>query len=456
MIQNINDCAYAEGTHQRNLNVSINLDEGTMLLQYDEAGFDYGNVYSITAFGQSSKHDESEGEKGLGFKKVFSLFEKVEIFSNGFFFELHADNNTVPKWIVDEEKVRKYDVYGKTAMLFSVNDAYKPKLVNIAEKWKSLMHGQYVGTLVSPIFMDKIDSITLEGCDEFYSREKMLDNFFFVRLPLLKSCREMIDGNAPGAVEEYKKTRDELKSRKKCLAMSEDEKKQYLDSLALEVCIPRVINDSNKGKGVFYSTLPTESRTYSTIFINVPLELTTGRDGIVDDSDFNKAVRRILFSTAFGTVPLFMRALEILADNNRGVFLLKYFSFDFKRFFEIFANEDALDNICSVFRDLKLFETYKQKKMVSINEAYSIDRIISKYIEFIPNPSQDVYEWFEQNCRKASGNMIVANTANSDSLERFVSFVGGRKDYFPITDEQKDLVIEFFKGEYGYTEVDDE
>ena len=456
LLQNINDCAYAEGTHQRNLNVSINLDEGTMLLQYDEAGFDYGNVYSITAFGQSSKHDESEGEKGLGFKKVFSLFEKVEIFSNGFFFELHADNNTVPKWIVDEEKVRKYDVYGKTAMLFSVNDAYKPKLVNIAEKWKSLMHGQYVGTLVSPIFMDKIDSITLEGCDEFYSREKMLDNFFFVRLPLLKSCREMIDGNAPGAVEEYKKTRDELKSRKKCLAMSEDEKKQYLDSLALEVCIPRVINDSNKGKGVFYSTLPTESRTYSTIFINVPLELTTGRDGIVDDSDFNKAVRRILFSTAFGTVPLFMRALEILADNNRGVFLLKYFSFDFKRFFEIFANEDALDNICSVFRDLKLFETYKQKKMVSINEAYSIDRIISKYIEFIPNPSQDVYEWFEQNCRKASGNMIVANTANSDSLERFVSFVGGRKDYFPITDEQKDLVIEFFKGEYGYTEVDDE
>ena len=82
--ENINDCKFAPNQGRRILDVNINVGAGTMMLRYDEVGFDYENVYSITAIGQSSKHDKSEGEKGLGFKKVFTIFNEVEIYSNGF------------------------------------------------------------------------------------------------------------------------------------------------------------------------------------------------------------------------------------------------------------------------------------------------------------------------------------------------------------------------------------
>ena len=106
LLQNINDCKKGENEIQRIL--SVNIDDNYMTLKYPEKGFDYKNVYSITSIGKSTKNDSSEGEKGLGFKKVFSVFEEVEIYSNGFCFKLsHKDrtiDNTVPVWINDQKK----------------------------------------------------------------------------------------------------------------------------------------------------------------------------------------------------------------------------------------------------------------------------------------------------------------------------------------------------------------
>lgn len=65
LLQNINDCHYSNDENDRLLSIFIDTKTGTMTLSYDEDGFDYSNVYSITAMGQSSKHDRSEGEKGL-------------------------------------------------------------------------------------------------------------------------------------------------------------------------------------------------------------------------------------------------------------------------------------------------------------------------------------------------------------------------------------------------------
>ena len=461
LLQNINDCKAGVGQHSRELEVSIDVQQGTMLLRYDEAGFDYSNVYSITAIGQSSKHDESEGEKGLGFKKVFSLFEKVEIYSNGFYFSLNAEKNTVPEWIGNKERQERYQVDGKTTMLFFTSGSNKTKLNEILDKWKNLANGDYVGNEMSPVFLKKIDSISVEGITERYFRKNMEKEFIFVSVPLLSFYRKIL--SVRYKQDTQKKIDDtiaSLKTRRKCALMSPEEQNSYIEGLSVDLCIPKKIKENNKGKGCFYSTLPTETPLKSTVFINVPLELTTGRDGIIEDSEYNKAIFRLLFGSSDENSSIFNKLLEYLAEENRELFMLSYIMPNVADFVNVICNLTGEERkaINKGLEQLCIFKAYGNEELVSIESSFSVDKIIYQYLKDVPNQVRNIREWMQENSAEAE-KLKLLSFSSADECEKTESFakaVGSPRGRFPLVEEGRDLVLEYMSGEYGSVNGDDD
>lgn len=108
LIQNVDDCDYKD---KENCHLDILFDTeslpGKIVLTYNENGFSPFNVFSITGIAEESKNVSADrveiGEKGIGFKSVFGVAEKVHIESGMFSFELNKENFTVP--------IPKYDKY---------------------------------------------------------------------------------------------------------------------------------------------------------------------------------------------------------------------------------------------------------------------------------------------------------------------------------------------------------
>ncbi len=108
LIQNVDDCDYKD---KENCHLDIQFitepAPGKIVFTYNENGFSPFNVFSITGIAEESKNISADkieiGEKGIGFKSVFGVAEKVHIESGMFSFELNKENFTVP--------IAKYEGY---------------------------------------------------------------------------------------------------------------------------------------------------------------------------------------------------------------------------------------------------------------------------------------------------------------------------------------------------------
>ena len=122
LIQNIDDCRFDDIPK---VLIIADTDNNTIELCYNEKGFEYRDVYGICSYGYTTKKefeitngecrlkiekDETAfkngiysryktGEKGVGFKSVYKIADKVEIYSNSFKIRLYSDYPMVPIWI---------------------------------------------------------------------------------------------------------------------------------------------------------------------------------------------------------------------------------------------------------------------------------------------------------------------------------------------------------------------
>lgn len=99
LIQNVDDCDYESSTDCK-LDMRFDFDKDEIILAYNEVGFTPFNVFAITGIAEAAKNISSEknqiGEKGIGFKSVFGVANRVWIRSGWFSFELHKNNFTIP------------------------------------------------------------------------------------------------------------------------------------------------------------------------------------------------------------------------------------------------------------------------------------------------------------------------------------------------------------------------
>lgn len=102
LIQNVDDCDYDENSDKK-LNINFNIQNDTIVLTYLEKGFNTKNVFSLTGLWDSSKNvddfqkDLSIGEKGIGFKSIFGIAEKVLVESGYFSFYLDSERMIIPE-----------------------------------------------------------------------------------------------------------------------------------------------------------------------------------------------------------------------------------------------------------------------------------------------------------------------------------------------------------------------
>lgn len=464
LLQNINDCKFADNQYERILDIDI--QKNTMILCYDEAGFDFSNVYSITAIGQSSKHDRSEGEKGLGFKKVFNLFKEVEIYSNGFYFTLTSENKTIPKWISDKEKQKKFEKQGKTVMVFTVHNTKSEELNKIKNSLKDVINGKYVGSKLSPLFLKNIHRINLLGYKKSYSRESIRDLFICKKRYIMRVYEQILKNNM-AVKEEVEEIKKALKTRKKCELMeSDEEKEEYINQLSFEIYIPKNINKTNRGKGCIYSTLPTEEKTHSSLFMNIPLELTTGRDGIVNDSEYNKTIKKMLFEPyKNGKMSIFQHAIQRIAIENDDIFMLDYLtdaSGKFKGLMDLISLdcEGVRERNKEAFHYVDMFRSYKTNEPVALCKCYTVDEIIYKYINSVDNPTNDIVDWIQENSDSVEEKSLIKikNLDNVKKIEEFAQMIDQEMSemFYPLFDENLDIPVDYFVDEYGCIGGDDE
>lgn len=458
LLQNINDCPFADDNQIRTLHIEIDTNYGVMRLVYDEAGFDYANVYSITALGQSSKHDRSEGEKGLGFKKVFVLFDNVEIYSNGFYFTIQSKEPTVPTWISDSNKQKQNENVNGTCMIFHTNNTRELK--KLAEMWVELFKNPYAGSVVSPLFLENISSYSLviNGTQTYsVSRSEILQDYYVQKRKLINTYERL---NA-GSIQELDKIaiRSDLKSRTKCAVMSETEFDEYLKELTISVCIPR--NASKKVEGVFFSTLPTTSKTELSMFINLPFELTTGRDEILEDSVYNQRIMNMVFGCSGNRKSVFGDILEQAAIDLPDKEIFEYINDNIAGWINLVSNtEQEKESHKRELERLALFHAYPNGELVSIGQSYSIDRIMYQYLQASDDITYDVEKWLHQHTVRSVGYRMIkvskSPIKSSEALEKFVRDIGIAEGRFPLLDKEKDLVVEYFRDEYGALEVDED
>lgn len=104
LIQNADDNHYASGVTPQ---LTLNVTPTSLVMVNNEVGFTEDNVKAICSVGASSKSKQKSGyigEKGIGFKSVFTVSNAPEIHSNGFHFKFDrtVEGNllgyVVPHW----------------------------------------------------------------------------------------------------------------------------------------------------------------------------------------------------------------------------------------------------------------------------------------------------------------------------------------------------------------------
>lgn len=460
LLQNINDCLFTNDEHIRNLNIEIDTKQGLMRLTYDEIGFDFSNVYSITALGKSSKHDESEGEKGLGFKKVFVLFDFVEIYSNGFSFAISSKEPTVPSWISVVNKQNQYP--NGTCMVFHTKE--KSKLKKVADLWKGLFIAPYVGRVASPLFLENIHSYRLIIDDnEKYdiTRDEIIKGYYVIKRNLMDAYESAISASfdTPELEEHRKLIRSDIKKRKKCEVMSDKEFDDYINGLTISICVP--LDLTNKVEGVFFSTLPTTDKTRLSMFINLPFELNTGRDEIQKDLPYNRRIMNMVFSCPKNSLSVFGRILQQIALELPEKEVFEYIKEDIAGWLDFISVDDD-DKLLhrEELERLSLFHAYPDNELVSINQSYSLDRVIYQYMRTSDDIKHEIMQWLHKNIRSSQAYRMLAirkaPATTCESLEKFVKDIGFMERRYPLVDDMKDIVVEYFRDEYGAVEVEED
>ena len=232
----------------------IEMEENQMTLKYNENGFDFLDVYKITS------------NEVSGFKKVFALFDRVEIYSNGFTFYLSSENLTIPRWIdcMDDSC---------TKMVFKVLDSKKERLARLKEEWISLLKSKQ-----KLLFLENIDKYTFDFLS--LKREEITRGYIFKKVEILSLYKKLLKNPAQKLDKQFEGAYLTL-----CLASNEE--------------------------GYFYNEVPTKSRVYANIHVQLPLEVS--QTGIVSNSDDNKLLKKLVFSNEETKVSIMQYLLEELA-----------------------------------------------------------------------------------------------------------------------------------------------
>lgn len=297
LIQNVDDCDFADPQDCR-LDIQFDFNNEQIILTYNEVGFTPFNVFAITGIAEAAKNISAEkneiGEKGIGFKSVFGVADRVWIKSGWFSFVLHKDNFTIP--------IENYDSFQYqpgTRMILYVGEKSREIYDQIKNQYcrKDAIFSR------NPIlFLNKLTSLRM-----YYDAWRSME-FDVSRSSTDHQSGIVCENNVVISVElhDHDQTTDlnvdkkeivcsrysssVVYSEKACRSRYGDDTKVGSGGgkhMRLQVIIPQPQFISEVGAGALYSFLPTQLKLTVPMVCHVPFKLDASRE-FVDSQKNNK------------------------------------------------------------------------------------------------------------------------------------------------------------------------
>ncbi len=316
LIQNVDDCIYNNPADAQ-LNVRFDTQLGRIILEYNEKGFRPFDVFSITGIAEESKNispDKIEiGEKGIGFKSVFGVADKVLIQSGMFSFMLYSNNITIPVdcyngfTAINGTKLTLYLKTDNSSQGTDIELAQNrsQKCREIFQRIKEIYSGTKRKDALfrnNPVlFLNKLTYLRFFlKSDTFIEfsvpRTVLTDSAFSCEESIIVSCTigdgcSRSDGSSvttKNVICCYRYTIPITYNRQMCISRyGKDTAFQSGKQLYLQVLVPYPEYIKIAGNGALYSFLPTQVRTTVPIVCHIPFKLTNSRE-YVDSQNNNE------------------------------------------------------------------------------------------------------------------------------------------------------------------------
>lgn len=347
LLQNADDCKYADGIIP---SFRLFISGTTLTTEYNEVGFTKDNVRSITAIGESTKKQINSGqfeigEKGIGFKTVFSVAENVSIHSNGFHFKLSANTPTIPEIInpIEDNSVG-------TKMVFKLR--------------KNLKVG------FSP-------EQVLSLCLCLRNLKDICINNTKIHIEDIENQRVVMIDNKNYSFDRY--SHDFTFDDAQILAQRNDEGKNISEKQEILFYISE--KNIPKFHYYLYCGLPTSIELGVPFVIDAPYELTASRDNVLQNK-WNERIRNEMYIAYSNILPKIAKKIRIK--------VMQYIRFQASQYgsqinFSIFKNDDDgwLSNydFLTLLRSSRFIPTYDQEHFAMPSEtAYRYPSVIHTII----------------------------------------------------------------------------
>ena len=289
LIQNVDDCEYEDINNcHLDINFIYNENPGRIILTYNEKGFTPENVFAITGIAEASKNISAGkveiGEKGIGFKSVFGIADKVLIQSGMFSFELAKENFTVPIPCYNDYN----PINGTRLELIMSPELCEKIFISLVKEYKSkdsLLNKNPI------LFLNKLTHLKM-----------YFDGFRYIEFDVQRSKPEqrgtalLLESNTSISVDmQYNSSNLKVAHQKeeiRCyrytmpVVYGENEcRSRYGDNTSFSerrhniiAIFPIIEKESPIAKGLLYSFLPTQIKTNAPIILHVPFKLDGSRE----------------------------------------------------------------------------------------------------------------------------------------------------------------------------------
>ena len=444
LIQNVDDCTYKDLSDCK-LDIHFDYNASTITFSYNETGFRPFDVFSITGIAEASKNTSTDsvqiGEKGIGFKSVFGVADKVLIQSGKFSFALHEDNITIPQ----EEYNDFTGVEGTKLTLYLKPTENEQKNKPIETRKAEACQGIYdklveeysredaLFTKNPILFLNKLTKIRMfvDGFDSLeFSVSKTSENRTSIGdlsreddvvIASVVNARKKNIENKRLLIECTRYKKNIVYSEKMWEERYEGQKADGKKTMQMQVIFPKPQHIGALSKGAVYSFLPTQIKTVIPLACHIPFKLDVSREYIDDQKknswfehsckSFSKMMEEVYVDYAkivkqdliFYLPTKFQHLFEIDSNNSKLV-ILKRDDFKGNKYFALPVfytsngkykkNHDiySFDGIYSIVAPEKIGELISYKKELYIPPVTSNKKLSGYDIELLENVYQLIFE----------------------------------------------------------------
>lgn len=295
LIQNVDDCDFAQPDDCK-LDMRFDFEHGEIILTYNEVGFTPFNVFSITGIAEAAKNisatKDEIGEKGIGFKSVFGVADRVLIRSGWFSFELYKDNFTIPI------AAYKDDSYcSGTQMTLYVPGRAEEIYRKIKEKYcrKEALFSKNPLLFLRKLTYLKLYFDTWRSMEFSVSRSAIPNTGEITRednVNVSVKLRDQVNGVDRETIEKIACTRytyPVIYSRSDCQSRYGENTAVGSDGgkpMVLQAVVPCAEDVQKVGNGALYSFLPTQLAFTVPIVCHAPFKLDSSREFVDPQSPY--------------------------------------------------------------------------------------------------------------------------------------------------------------------------